>query len=348
MAKTAAYIALEAQCRKIVEDAKAGVFAPVYLLMGEEPYYPDMVCQAIIDNALPEEERDFNQTICYGMDVEAETVITAARRYPMMAERQLVVVKEAQNMKSLDQLSIYCENPLDSTILVILLHGAKYDKRKSLYLAAKKNGVIVESNLLKDYEVADWISSWYSGRGLQIDPDAAALLAEDAGADLGKIAVETEKLLKNLPEGVQRVTVSDIEKNVGISRQFSIFELTRALSWHKAPEALRLAAHIGNAPKFALPAAMSALFMHFNRILRYHALLQKNPHPMNAEKAAVLAVNPFFFREYDAAISYYPLQKCLRIISLLNEYDYRGKGGDSGEATGGEMLMELVTKILNT
>ncbi len=347
MARGAGYTALEAQCRKIVEDAKAGVFAPVYLLMGEEAYYPDMVCQAIIDNALEEEERDFNQTICYGMDVDADTVITAARRYPMMAERQLVVVKEAQNMKSLDQLSLYCDNPLDSTVLVILLHGAKYDKRKSLYLSVKKHGVIVESPLLKDYEVADWISSWYSGRGLQIDPDAAALLAEDAGADLGKIAVETEKLLKNLPEGTVRVTAADIEKNVGISRMFSIFELTKALSLHKAPEALRLASHIGNAPKFALPAATSALFLHFNRILRYHALLQKNPRPSNAEKAAVLAVNPYFFREYDSAISFYPLQKCLRIISLLNEYDYRGKGGDTGEATGADLLMELVTKILN-
>ena len=153
------YIETDRQCRGLVEDAKNGIFKPVYLLMGEEPYYPEMVCDAIQEHCLQEWERDFNETVCYGSDVDADAVITAARRFPMMAERQLVVVKEAQAMKSLEQLALYCERPLDSTVLVILLHGASADKRKSLYKSVLKNGVVVESLALRDYEVADWIGS---------------------------------------------------------------------------------------------------------------------------------------------------------------------------------------------
>ena len=193
------YIETDRQVRSILEDVRSGIFKSIYLLMGEEPYYPELVCQAIIDNCLQDWEKDFNETICYGADVDADTVITAARRFPMMAERQLVVVKEAQQMKSLEDLAIYCQQPLDSTVLGILMHGASADKRRGLYKSVLKTGVIVESNALRDYEMPQWISAYYEGRGLRIHPEAAALLAESAGTDLGKIAVETEKLLKNLP-----------------------------------------------------------------------------------------------------------------------------------------------------
>ena len=205
------YIDTDRQVRSLIEDARQGIFKSVYLLMGEEPYYPDLLCQEIIDHCLQEWEKDFNETICYGGDVDAETVITAARRFPMMAERQLVVVKEAQQMKSLEELAVYCQQPLDSTVLVILLHGASADKRRGLYKAVQKTGVVVESALLRDYEMPQWISSYYTGRGLSIHPEAAQLLAESAGTDLGKIAVETEKLLKNLPEGTREIKVEDVE-----------------------------------------------------------------------------------------------------------------------------------------
>lgn len=314
--------------------------------MGEEPYYPDLVCNAIIDNCLQEWEKDFNEIICYGSDVDAETVITAARRFPMMADRQLVVVKEAQQMKTLEDLAIYCQKPLDSTVLVILLHGANADKRRSLYKTVLKTGVVLESPPLKDYEMASWIGEFYQEKGLSIDPEAAQLLAEAAGTDLGKIAVETEKMLKNLPEGTKSVTAEDIEKNVGISRQFSIFELTKALSYKDATKALTIAAHIGDAPRFALPMAVSPLFTHFSRIIKL-AALQRQGKADSATKAKVLGVNPYFFGEYDAAVRNYPMNRCSAIISLLCEYDYKGKGGDVGEATPGELLVELVTKILN-
>jgi len=327
------YIETDRQVKQILEDVRSGIFKCIYLLMGEEPYYPELVCQAILDNCLQEWEKDFNQTICYGADVDADTVITAARRFPMMADRQLVVVKEAQQMKSLEDLAVYCQQPLDSTVLVILMHGASADKRKALYKTVLKTGVIVESLPLRDYEMPQWIASYYEGRGLKIHPEAAALLAESAGTDLGKIAVETEKLLKNLPEGTKEIQVADVEKNVGVSRQFSVFELTKCLSYRQAAQALKIAAYIGQTPRFALPMVVAPLYTHFYRILRYHA-------------GEVPKVNPYFLKEYDAARRNYPLQKTMAIISLLTEYDYKGKGGDAGEASPAELCTELITIIL--
>jgi len=334
-------------CRELVKQAREGVFRSVYLLMGDEPYYVDMVCDAIMEHCLDESERDFNQTVCYGAEVDAETAITAARRYPMFADRQLVVVKEAQMMKSLEELSVYCQNPLDSTVLVITMHGASADKRKSLYKTVSKVGVVVESQTLRDYEVPRWIPMFYQSKGLSITPDAAALLAEHAGTDLAKISVETDKMLKNLPEGTKEVNAADIERNVGISRQYSIFELTKELSLKNSAKALKIAAYIGSAAKFAMPMAVSALFTHFYRILKYEALLTQNPRPGNDVKAKVLGVNPYFFAEYDTAVRNYPLKKCMAVIALLKEYDFKGKGGEVGEATPAELMVELTVRILN-
>ena len=341
------YIETDRQCRNIVNDVKNGIFKPIYLRMGKEPYYPDMVCNAIIDNCLQDWEKDFNETICYGTDVDVETVISEARRFPMMAERQLVVLKEAQAMKGLEDLSIYCQNPLDSTVLVIFMRGASADKRKSLYKSVLKVGTIVESLPLRDYEVSRWIGDYFTENGLSITPDAAAIMGEFAGTDLSKIALETSKMMKSLPEGTKNVKVEDVEKNIGVSRQFSIFELTKELSYRNAAKALRVAAYIGEAPRFAMPMAVSMLFTHFSRILRYEALLQSDPNPANDKKARVLGVNPYFFREYDAAVANYPLKKCMAIISLLCDYDYKGKGGEAGEATPSQLLLELVSKIIN-
>lgn len=339
---------VESKSLELVEKARAGEFYPVYLLMGDEPYYPDLVCNAVIENALDEFSRDFNETICYGADVDAETVITAARRFPMMAERQLVVVKDAQAMRNVEQLAVYCENPLDSTILVILMRGSSADKRKALYKQCLKNGVVVESNALRDYEMASWISRYFGSRGLEIAPDAAALLAEHAGTDMGKIAVETDKLLKNLPEGTVKVSASDIEKNVGISREYSIFELTRELSFRNGPKALKVAARIGESARFAMPMAVSAIYAMFVRILKYGVLKEKDRYPdRDAVAAALQGVNPYFWKEYDVAVSNYPVRKAMAAISLLCDYDYKGKGGEVGEATPGELLVELVVKLLS-
>lgn len=345
MAKTSVNIAQ--QCKEIIDSVKAGRFAPVYLLMGDEPYYPELVCQAIIDNCLQDFEKDFNETICYGPDVSASQIVTTARRFPMMAERQLVVVKEAQQMKGLEELAVYCAEPLESTVLVLLMHKASADKRKSLYKSVQKTGVVVDSPAIRDYEISNWISSYYNSRGLRIEPQAAALLGESAGTELSVIAAETEKLLRNLPEGCTEVRVEDVEKNVGISRQYSIFELTRELSLKNAAKALKIATHIGTAAKFAMPMAVSALYTHFYRLLKYEAALAKDPRMGQQERAAVLGVNPFFLREYDAAVRNYPVPSAMKVIAMLCEFDYLGKGGDGAATTPDQLLVELTAKILN-
>lgn len=338
---------LESQCRQIINDVKNGNFVPVYLLMGTEPYYPDLVCDEIIKYALTESERDFNQTVFYGLDTDAGTVASECRSYPMMAERRLVVLKEAQSMKTLEDLATYASEPMESTVLVILMHGASADKRRALYKNVQKKGVVLVSDALRDYEMPQWITSFYKSRGLDIEPAAAALLAEYAGTDMSRIMLETEKMQKNLPEGTVRVNAADIEKNVGISRQFSIFELTKALSYMKAEKALKIAAYIGNGPKFMLLLATAPLYTHFYRILKYEAALLKNPAMSKADRAKLLGVNPYFMEEYDVAARNYPIRRCMKVISLLEEYDFKGKGGGSGEASQGDLLMELVSKILN-
>ena len=338
---------LESQCRQIINDVKNGNFVPVYLLMGTEPYYPDLVCDEIIKYALTDSERDFNQTVFYGLDTDAGTVASECRSYPMMAERRLVVLKEAQSMKTLEDLATYASDPMESTVLVILMHGASADKRRALYKNVQKKGVVLVSDALRDYEMPQWITSFYKSRGLDIEPAAAALLAEYAGTDMSRIMLETEKMQKNLPEGTVRVNAADIEKNVGISRQFSIFELTKALSYMKAEKALKIAAYIGNGPKFMLLLATAPLYTHFYRILKYEAALLKNPAMSKSDRAKLLGVNPYFMEEYDVAARNYPIRRCMKVISLLEEYDFKGKGGGSGEASQGDLLTELVSKILN-
>ncbi len=335
-------------CRKIISDVRAGVFSPVYLLMGDEPYYPDLVCSEIMGHALADEERDFNQTVWYGLDTDADSIATEARSYPMMAERRLVVVKEMQNMRtSLEPLAQYCEDPLDSTVLVLLFHGKSVDKRTAFYKNILKKGVVVDSPAVRDYEMADWITGYYSSLGLRIDPDAASLLAESVGTDLSRVANETQKLLHNLPEDAKVVTAKDIEDNIGISREFSIFELTKALSYAEYPKALRIASYIGSAAKFVMPPAISAMFLHFSRLLRYEALQRRKGTLSTQEKTALLG-NPYFFREYDTAAANWPMLRTMKVVSLLEEFDYRGKGGNGEETDPPELLRELVTRMVNT
>ncbi|MCQ2116410.1 MAG: DNA polymerase III subunit delta [Bacteroidales bacterium] len=340
------YIETDKLCRQLVDEARKGIFRPVYLLMGEEPFYVDMVCNAIMANCISEDQKDFNEIICYGSDVDADKVITEARSFPVFSDRRLVVLKEAQAMKDLEMLATYCENPLESTVLVICMMGAKADKRKGLYKSAAKAGVAVESSALRDYEMSGWITSFYLGKGLRISPDAAGLLAESAGMDLNKVAVETEKMLKNLPEGTVEVSAADIEQNIGVSRQYSAFELSNALLSHDVAKSLRIAHYIGSSARFAMPAAVGPVFAQFYKLLRYEAFLMKNPSASNSDKAALLGVNPFFIKDYDMAARWYPVKKCMGVVAIIKEYDFKGKGGNAGEASPGDLLVEMVTKIL--
>lgn len=343
-----------AQAAQIIQEVKQGSFSPLYLLMGDEPYWPSLVCDAIIENCIDESFKDFNETICYGLDTNADYVGSVAREFPMMAERRLVVIREAQLMKTLEDLAPYCADPSDTTVLVIHIgktsdkKKASIDKRKALYKSIKEKGVVLESNALRDYEVPGWIQNYYSSRGLSIAPDAAQLLAESTGTELSRIVMETDKLLKNLPEGATAVTAADIEKNVGISRQFSVFELTRALSEKNVARSFKIARNMGSAAGFAMPMVVSALYLHFNRILRYAALCARGNYSPEEKEKALAGVNAYFYREYDMAVRNYPLRSAMNIMSLLCEYDYLGKGGDGAAAPPEELFVELIAKILNS
>lgn len=332
--------------KTLIEDARKGIFKSVYLLMGEEPYYIDKVTEEILAHAIPEEDRDFNQYVFYGVDVKADDVITAARRYPMFSERQLVVVREAQMMKDYEELALYCERPLESTILVICLRGAKADKRRALYKTVQKVGVVLESAAIPDYKVDTWISSYFASMGLKIEPNAASLFAEFTGANLGKIVVETEKMLKNLPEGTQEITVKDIEENIGISRQMSIFELSNALSENQTSRAMKIAGNLSSVKGFSMVPCVSLLYAHFYKLLRNALICATQPSLPYSERAARVGVPPFALKKLDDAQRYWPQKRCMSAIALLKDYDYKSKGGDGGEMNESEIFRELVIKLL--
>ena len=340
------YLDCDKLCRTLVSEASKGIFRPVYLLMGDEPYYVDMVCDAVMDNCIPEEDRDFNQLVCYGSDTNADKVITAARRYPMFSERQLVVLKEAQMMKDVENLHYYCETPLDSTVLVICMKGARADKRRALYKSASRFGAVVDSVPVREYEMAGWLQSYFSSRGLRLAPDAAQLLIEFAGMELSKIAIETDKMLRNLPEGTVDVSAEDVETNVGMSRKWTIFELSEALFHHDAAKALRIASLVGSSAGFAMPAATGRLFAQFYNLLRYHAVKLKKPGIDSYNMASELGISPYLLRNYETAARWYNLKKTMQIVALFREYDFKGKGGEQGEASQGDLLVELTAKIL--
>ena len=335
------------------DEILAGDIKPVYLLFGKEHYYIDAICNLLMEKVIPPEERDFGQLVYYGADVTANQVVSAARQYPMMIARQLVVVKEAQMMKKVEDIGIYFEGIQPTTVLVVCYKtnndptksGRNIDKRSTFYKQAKKYGVAFESNPIPDYRVGRWIDAYVSELGLRIAPDASALLAESAGSDLQKIVLAVDKLRKVLPEDRRQITAADIEENVGMSRDYSVFELTKALSQKDAPKAFRIAHFFGEAPKrFPIQMTMAALASHFIRLLRYHALLQDGI--PRSEILAQLGINPYFAGEYDAAVRNYPAKKVMRVISVLKEYDQRSKSNARGEATDGDLLKELLAKIL--
>lgn len=342
-----------AKFRALREEILAGELKPFYLLFGKEHYYIDELCRLIMEKALPPEERDFGQIVYFGSDVKAAQVVATARQFPMMVSRQLVVVKEAQLMDGLEDIGIYLDAMMPTTILVICFKtnndptrkGKSVDKRTSFYKKACSAGVVFESEQLPDYKMARWIEEYFPTRGLKISPDAAALLAEYAGVDIAKIVMETDKLLKVLPPDTPIVTSADIAANVGMSRDYSAFELTKALSLKDIPKCYRIVHFFAESEKrYPLVMIMAALSSHFLRILRYHALQQAGV--PRSEILSQLGINPYFGAEYDQAVRNYPLRKTMKVISLLREYDRRSKSNARGSASDGDLLGELISKIL--
>jgi DNA polymerase-3 subunit delta len=312
--------------------------------MGEEPYFIDVITNYIADNALAEHEKAFNQTIMYGKDTTIYAVMDAAKRYPMGALHQVVIVKEAQLLSDIDQLHYYAEKPLKSTILVIAYKYKTLDKRLKLYKSLEKTAVVLESTKLYENKIPDWIDTYLSKSSYTIVPAASKLLSDYLGTDLGKIANELDKLMIVLSSGKERqITPEHIERNVGISKDYNVFELQNALSEKNILKANRIVNYFAANPKDnPIIVVISTLFGYFVKVLTYHYLADKS----NA--ASALKVNPYFVRQYEAASRKYPAAKVVQIISILREYDVKSKGAEGTmSASNGDLMREMVFKILH-
>ncbi len=329
---------------QIINDLKQKVYKPIYFLMGDEGYYIDQITDYIANNVLSEEERGFNQTVLYGKDVEAEDIVMAARRYPMMAQHQVIIVKEAQNISNLDALSIYADNPLTSTVLVINYRYKTLDKRKKVYKSIAKAGLIFESKALRDYEIPKWVSSYLQSKGKTIDPKSAALLTEFLGNDLSKITHELDKLELAIGSSVKQITSAHIEKNIGVSKDYNNFELQKAVLSRDIPKANKIILAFGKNPKaYPIQVTTITLFGAFVKLLSYYYLPDKSKHSV----ASALRINPFFVQDYVTGAKNYPARKVVQIISLLREYDMKSKGFNSSTTEPGELLKEMIFKIMH-
>lgn len=329
-------------------------FAPMYLLMGEEPFFIDRLADRLAATILNEAERAFNQTVVYGKDTDGGAVVNACRQMPMMGGRQVVLVREAQQLKKIELLAGYTQSPQESTILILCHKGKNVDKRTPLYKSLAAKGEVLESVPPRDYELGSWLADFVRAKGIALDAKASAMMIDHLGADLSKIAGELDKLLTSLPEGTAAVTADHIERYIGISKEFNAFELTRAVSEKNLAQAMRIADHFARNPKEnPFVVTLSLLFTHFQRIfvLNYQRWLAKKegrgmPGEMELSRMLKLPA-PFFLREYQLAAGHYPTARAFAVFGLLREYDLKSKGVESGSAGDGELLKELLLKIMS-
>ncbi len=332
---------------KIMTDLRNKKYAPIYFLFGDEPYYIDQISNYIMENVLSDSEKSFNQTVIYGKDTDTASVITMAKRYPMMASYQVVIVKEAQDLKNINDLVYYLDNPQKSTILVLNHKYKKLDKRKKVFTQLKKSGVLFESKKVYDNKIPAWIESYLKQRKAGIDQRSSFLLADYLGNNLSKIANELEKLLISLPANKRQITPELIERNIGISKDYNTFELTASLAKRDKLKAYRIINYFGqNEKEHPFPVVVAALFFYFSKVLAYHFL----PKPIksdNRQLAASLKVVPFFVKDYKLAARNFSPRKTVAIISILREYDLKSKGVNNSTASSLELMREMIYKILH-
>lgn len=328
---------------QIVQAIKRGDIKPIYFLMGEEPYYIDKIAAYIESNLLLEEEKGFNQMVLYGRDTTIDEIISNAKRYPMMAERQVVIIKEAQDLsRSIDKLESYAENPQATTTLVFCYKYKKIDKRKKLYKLISKTGVMFEGKRLYENQVAGWIQNTLKSRDYQISPKAAQMLVEFLGMDLSKIDNELQKLQLILPPG-SLITPELIEENIGISKDFNNFELRKAVGLKDAYKTHQIINYFSQNPRDnPMVVTVSLLFSYFSQILQYHGLTDKS----KANVAKQLKVSPYFVTDYIVAAKNYPMKKASHAIGHLREADVKGKGVGAANIQQGDLLKELMVKIM--
>ena len=329
---------------EIISDLKKRIFKPVYFLAGEEPYYIDLITEYIQENVLPEDEKAFNQIILYGDDTNIAAIIDTARRFPMMSSHQVLIIKEAQALKKLEELIIYLEKPLLSTILVFSYKYKTIDKRTKLHKILESHGVYFESPRIRDYLIPAWIERYLMTKGIKADPSASAMLTEYLGTDLHKIVNELDKLIITLPPGKPQITTTLIEKNIGISKDYNNFELQKAIGEKNILKANMIVHYFADNPKDnPITLTIASLFGFFSKLLTFHYLTDKSKNNV----ASVLKINPYFVKEYEDSASKYNVSKTVQIISLLRTYDMKSKGyGDPGTEPG-DLLKELVFRILH-
>jgi len=334
----------ETSYEQILTDLRKKVYSPVYFLMGEEPYYIDVLSDFIQNNVLNETEKEFDQTILYGKDVDINIVINAAKRYPMMGTHQVLIVKEAQLIKDWDNLVHYLSKPLKSTILVFCYKYGTPDKRKKWVLELNKVATVYESSKLRDYEVGSWISKYCKSKNVAIDEKAAAMLSDFLGTDLSKLVHELEKLVLTKPAGTQSITPELVEKNIGISKDFNVFELQAALINRDVLKANRII-HYFSENKKANPMVLvlAQLFKFFSELMLYHYLPDKSQGAVASE----LKINPYFVKDYQKASQVFGAWKTMNIISFIRDTDSRYKGIDNPSTDEGDLLKELIFKILH-
>ena len=329
---------------EIISDLKKRIFKPVYFLAGEEPYYIDLITEHIQEKVLAEDEKAFNQIILYGEDTNIASIIDTARRFPMMSSHQVLIIKEAQALKKLEELIIYLEKPLLSTILVFSYKYKTIDKRTKLHKILESYGVYFESPRIRDYLIPAWIERYLMNKGIKADPTASAMLTEYLGTDLHKIVNELDKLIITLPPGEPQITTTLIEKNIGISKDYNIFELQKAIGERNILKANMIIHYFADNPKDnPITFSIASLFGFFSKLLTFHYLTDKSKNNV----ASVLKINPYFVKEYENSASKYNVAKTVQIISLLRTYDMKSKGyGDPGTEPG-DLLKELVFRILH-
>ncbi len=330
------------QVIQITKDIKAGNFKPIYFFMGEEPYYIDKLTEFIEDNVLSEDEKGFNQMVLYGRDTSVEEVVSNAKRYPMMADRQVVIVKEAQELaRNIEKLESYAENPQPTTVLVFAYKYKTLDKRKKITKVLEKNGVVFESKKLYENQVGDWIKRVLSGQGYTIEPKAAVMLVEFLGTDLSKINNELDKLKIILPKG-HTISAKDIEENIGISKDFNVFELRKAIGEGNQVKAYKIITYFSQNPKEnPLVLTIGQVYAFFSQLLQYHGLKDKS----KANVAKVLRVNPYFVSDYEVAAKRFPMKKVSGIVAKLRDLDVKSKGVGANMVTDFDLMKEMLIYV---
>ncbi|MGA2822710.1 MAG: DNA polymerase III subunit delta [Bacteroidales bacterium] len=329
----------------ILLDLKNKIYYPIYFLYGEESYFIDMISDYIEENVLSEIEKEFNQTIIYGKDTDIPTIISYARRFPMMSNYQVILVKEAQDLDMIEELEPYILNPLESTLLVLCYKYEKIDRRKSLFKSIEKKGILFESARIYDNKIPDWIAEYVKKQNYSISSKACFLLAEFLGNDISKIVNEISKLIINIAEK-QEITEDYVEKNIGISKDYNVFELQKALGKKDVLKSNQIINYFAANPREnPLVKVIPLLFSYFSKILIYHHLPDKSRNNV----AAALSINPFFVMDYQQAAANFPSGKVISIISILREYDLKSKGVDSSGTSfpDGELMKELIFRILH-